>query len=601
MSEDSFSLLHHYLANSLTNKIKTLAQSRDLSSSMSDLAISVIKQSPDNSLELNLQLFNQLETSSGLEFFTKYLRSFVAGNVIKQLYHKNDFGINEFTESMKMLANFSDSSAVDRYDLMSRLANKLMMSVYQLYELETIEHWLSQIEDLRFYEFIGSFADDIQRTLQQMIFELSVGEVAKSPESRLKCVYTLQRFKRHLLIADSIMDLQTLLLNSIITPNENGAEVSSEAIACIKAIGLESEFEEIIASASPTNDESQDIFQDALGESTYFVTQTATPESFSLIKSHKDYKVLNTLMVKGRDDEICVRILKVRLRKFLVENTDIVCIKTFTTPNFGLIQRAQAEAKNIERALALPTSNICKAYDTYLEHLQEEGAYCFGIIMEWFEDGDLETEIKQRAAQFRPWQEYELVQVFNDLISALSVLETHKICHSDIKPHNIFKAKDLVYKIGDFGVAKEQIYTTVTSTQTIAGTDVYFSPQCAIAYDTMKATSKVRARYDIFKSDVFSLGLTFLRMSLISSLPKGCSVFEINKKISISGLNRLDQVGIDAKVDNIVYSDFLKLLLKAMLQVDERRRPRFAELLELISENQESFVTIEGGKIGSLL
>jgi hypothetical protein len=590
MSGDSLYLLHNYLANTLTNKIKSLASSQELSSNLSSLAISVISQSPDNSIELNLQLFNQLETSSGLEFFTKYLRSFVAGNVLQQLYTKPEFGMTEFTDAMKMLSSFRDSNAVDRYDLMSKMANRLMSSVFHLSDLEVVELWLAQVEDLRFYEFIGCFIDDIQRTLQHKVFDISLLEVLRSPESRLACVGTLQRFKRFLVIADSIQDLQVLLLNSIIPV------IPTEAVSCIRAIGLEDKFEELIALA-PDEEASQDNFQDAIGETEFF----SPPETCSLISSHEDFKVLNTLMVKGRDDEICVRILKVKLKKFLIENTDVVCIKTFTTPNFALIQKAQAEAKSIERALALPTPQICKAYDCYLEHLQEQGLYCFGIVMEWFEAGDLETEIKQRASQFKPWQEFELMQIFSDLIAALKVLEAHKICHSDIKPHNIFKADDLVYKIGDFGVAKEQIYSTVTATQTIAGTDVYFSPQCAIAFDSMKSQSRIRARYDIFKSDVFSLGLTFLRMSLISALPRRCSVFEVNKKISISGLNRMSQIGIDAKIDEVNYSDFLKLFLKAMLQVDERRRPRFSDLTQMITDSQMSFATIDGGKIGSFL
>jgi serine/threonine protein kinase len=619
MSDDSLTLIQHHLANSIADKIRGFSASSNISSKLSILANTVINKAPENPLEVNLQLYNQLEPSNeppspGFEFLSKYLRSYVAGNVITQLYHKSDFGIEEFSESMKMLDNFSDSRQVDHYDILSRLVSKLMLGVYQLTELHDLEHWLQQLEDLRFYGFIGSFIDDLQRTLMQKVFEISVGEVGRSAESRLECVNVLQRFKRFVVIAEAVQDLQVLLLNSIISPNQNSPTVSHSAIACIRAIGLDSEFENQFAAVSFSADledpEGQEGQQDSeedltpeggLDEAADFVTQTAAPESFSLIKSHKDFKVIDTLMVKGRDDEICVRILKVKLRRFLVENTDIVCIKTFTTPNFALIRQAQEEAKSIERALGLPTDHICKAYDAYLEHLPNEGLYCFGIVMEWFAEGDLETEIKQRAGQIKPWQEYELLQVFGDLISALDVLEAHKICHSDIKPHNIFKAADLVYKIGDFGVAKEQIYSAVTATQTIAGTDVYFSPQCAVAYDSRNSHAKIRARYDIFKSDVFSLGLTFLRMCLISVLSKGSSVFESNKKISISGFNRMNQTGIDAKVDQINYSDFLKHLIKEMLQVDERRRPRFSELLQLITENSESFCTIEGGKIGALL
>ena len=100
-------------------------------------------------------------------------------------------------------------------------------------------------------------------------------------------------------------------------------------------------------------------------------------------------------------------------------------------------------------------------------------------------EGDWEKEIRRRKELHRYYKEQELVLILKQLVSALSFLQKRNIAHRDIKlenillfPNNQIKEKnnnlilDKIYKIGDFGEAKNKIkYNIILNT--IRGTDYY--------------------------------------------------------------------------------------------------------------------------------
>lgn len=80
--------------------------------------------------------------------------------------------------------------------------------------------------------------------------------------------------------------------------------------------------------------------------------------------------------------------------------------------------------------------------------------------------------------------------------------------HRDIKPENILitNYKPFTVKIADFGAGKETMSENAML-NTLVGTPLFLSPKLWVAFQS-NATGKVK--HHLEKSDVFSLGLTFL-------------------------------------------------------------------------------------------
>ena len=186
-----------------------------------------------------------------------------------------------------------------------------------------------------------------------------------------------------------------------------------------------------------------------------------------------DFEVLDVISTKGKKNNI--RILKAKL----LSTDEIVCLKTFKSHKFSAVQEALHEAKILMSASA-HHQNICKMHDCFIEQLQEH--FRFGIVMQHFDLGDLEDEIKRRKRANRPWREQELTEIFLGILDALSVLQKNQICHRDLKPQNIFMQSSLHYKIGDFGLSKKEGLGRLSLSKSLVGTPIYFSPLCARAY-----------------------------------------------------------------------------------------------------------------------
>lgn len=270
------------------------------------------------------------------------------------------------------------------------------------------------------------------------------------------------------------------------------------------------------------------------------------------------FEHLETISTKGKKN--CVKLIKAR------KDNEIFCLKTFTSQKFSLVQDALHEAKLLLKA-SMHHPNICRMFDCFVE--QRVNLFSFSIVMEHFNNGDLEDEIKLRKQADAPWVEAELLQIYSELIEALTVLQRNRICHRDLKPQNVFSAGMNRFKIGDFGVSKDEMLSN-SVTRTLVGTPLYFSPLCAQAYVNYQVYGNENGvHHDMYKSDVFSLGLVFLRMACLAN---------------VRGLNAQGQTLINERVGQLSCGGSVKHLIGCMLRVNEAERPDFVDLSSVFRE-----------------
>jgi serine/threonine protein kinase len=122
-------------------------------------------------------------------------------------------------------------------------------------------------------------------------------------------------------------------------------------------------------------------------------------------------------------------------------------------------------------------------------------------------------------------------------------------------------------KIGDFGCGKEGEATDAT--KTIRGTPVYLSPAKMLA----KRGTTGRVKEDTEKGDVWSLGLTILYMCTFEK-PKDYT----SKSIGQTKLRDY------LKTKTQRYSDLIRYALWWMLQVEEKKRWTFQQVLDSLNK-----------------
>jgi serine/threonine protein kinase len=194
------------------------------------------------------------------------------------------------------------------------------------------------------------------------------------------------------------------------------------------------------------------------------------------------------------------------------------------------------------------------------------------ILMELAEK-DWEKIIIERAHKLNYYTEEELLNIMKVLIYSFSELQKEKISHRDIKPQNILICKNNIFKIADFGEAKELKNNNLnTDMQTIRGTELFMSP---ILFQGMRLRRLNSVKHNIYKSDVFSLGFCLLFASTLTFN----SLYDIREVYVMEKVEKNIRKYLNGK-----YSEkFIKLIL-CMLEVDENKRMDFIELNKFMNE-----------------
>ena len=233
--------------------------------------------------------------------------------------------------------------------------------------------------------------------------------------------------------------------------------------------------------------------------------------------------------------------------------------------NDGLSQEQKEEyfTSKIELLKKLNHPNIVKYYKSFRE---DDKLY---IIMEYFDNGDLNDYIKVLKYEKDKVKKEEIWNIFYQSISGLNYLHTSNVVHRDIKPENIFMTKNKIIKIGDFGVSavvkekNEDMEKIHQLTGTVIVSLEYMAPEIF----------KQKKIYNE-KIDVFSMGCVFYKICCLKDYQKINYVLEEDKII-----NDLVQIEIPTNYD----SDLMNII-KLMVELEPEKRPDSRTIMEKILE-----------------
>lgn len=154
----------------------------------------------------------------------------------------------------------------------------------------------------------------------------------------------------------------------------------------------------------------------------------------------------------------------------------------------------QSAIRRFQREMLASTElvhpNIVTVYDA-----GQEGETQF-LVMEYVKGMDLKRYIQTQY----PIPYGRIVDIMQQILSAVSLAHQHRIIHRDLKPQNILIDESGTVKITDFGIAVALSETSVTQTNSMLGSVHYLSPEQA------------RGSMATNQSDIYAIGIILYEM-----------------------------------------------------------------------------------------
>ena len=218
----------------------------------------------------------------------------------------------------------------------------------------------------------------------------------------------------------------------------------------------------------------------------------------------------------------------------------------------------------------LSHENIVKILGIYNNKL-DSTTYVVYVLME-VGMTDWEKQITSYADKKLEYSEKNLIDIIKQLSAVLSFLQKNNTSHRDIKPQNILVFKDNIYKLADFGEAKQiDNMKNLLVNYSLRGTELYMSP---LLFNGLR-NGQIDIKHNLFKSDVYSLGLCLLFAAVTNNKP----LYEIRKFIDMKNV----KIYLDKLLKRKYSQNFINLL-SSMLEIHEKNRPDFIELEQIMKK-----------------
>ncbi|CAI3292251.1 Stk1 family PASTA domain-containing Ser/Thr kinase [Enterococcus cecorum] len=154
----------------------------------------------------------------------------------------------------------------------------------------------------------------------------------------------------------------------------------------------------------------------------------------------------------------------------------------------------QSAIRRFQREMLASTElvhpNIVTVYDA-----GQEGETQF-LVMEYVKGMDLKRYVQTQY----PIPYGRIVDIMQQILSAVALAHQHRIIHRDLKPQNILIDESGTVKITDFGIAVALSETSITQTNSMLGSVHYLSPEQA------------RGSMATNQSDIYAIGIILYEM-----------------------------------------------------------------------------------------
>ncbi|KAM3275762.1 hypothetical protein ACQJBY_044249 [Aegilops geniculata] len=195
--------------------------------------------------------------------------------------------------------------------------------------------------------------------------------------------------------------------------------------------------------------------------------------------------------------------------KGTLDNGQVIAVKKlyYKHPGLDSDKQFQNECTNLMR---VHHQNIVRlvGYCHEIRHIcvEHNGRYVFAMVedralcFEYLEGGSLDKHLSDESCGFGWHTRYKIIRGICEGLNYLHNGSKESIFHLDLKPANILLDRNMMPKIGDFGLSRLFDSTETYSTKGIIGTPGYMPPEYINRFQITP------------KFDVFSLGVTIIKI-----------------------------------------------------------------------------------------
>ncbi len=248
------------------------------------------------------------------------------------------------------------------------------------------------------------------------------------------------------------------------------------------------------------------------------------------------------------------------LHEFTQRRVAVKLLHAHLSKNEGMVERFMREAR---AAAALKHRNVVDVLD-----MGREGDGQVYLVLE-FLTGEPLSALLRRRGKLSPETAAEILM---PIMAALRAAHARGIIHRDIKPDNVFIARDEetgeeIPKLLDFGIAKIDGTTRATSTGQAIGTPAYMAPEQATNASVVDA-----------RADIWSLGVLWFE-ALTGRLPyKADTVMQMLGQLLSSDPMRLSEAAPE------VPSPLTQAVERAMVRDREARWPSLGPFMVAVRD-----------------